>query len=260
MTDTLRCPDCGHPNPPGSASCSACQFPLIDIAARAAQPEPGSSGGPSDPAPPAAPIPPPIRPARPRRPRPQSNVALSLWLGVGSFLAVLLVWIAVQANLERETKAVEGSNRGQQEQANAFRAALDRDSTDTLSQVGLADILFDTGNWSEAIVHYRAAVRQDSSLVTAIIDMGVCYYNLSHPDEAERLFRLALARDPHQPFALFNLGIVYERRDDPEEALKYFHQALESAPPENMKPALLEAMQRVAQQTGKDAQPLTGPK
>jgi tetratricopeptide (TPR) repeat protein len=119
--------------------------------------------------------------------------------------------------------------------------------------VGLADILFDTGNWSEAIIHYRAAVRRDSSLVTAMVDMGVCYYNLSDADEAERLFRLALARDPHQPFALFNLGIVYERRKEPAEALKYFHQSLESAPPENMKQALLEAMKRVAAQTGKNA-------
>jgi tetratricopeptide (TPR) repeat protein len=179
---------------------------------------------------------------------------------VGSFLAVLLVLIAVQANLERENTAVEGSNRDQQEQANAFRAALARDSTDTRSRVGLADILFDTGNWPEAIVHYRSAVRQDSTLVTAIVDLGVCYYNLSHPQEAERLFRLALARDAHQPFALFNLGIVYERRGEPEEALQYFHRSLESAPPENMKPALVEAMQRVAKQTGKEAPPLTSPK
>ena len=102
----------------------------------------------------------------------------------------------------------------------------------------------------------RSAVRHDSSLVTAIVDQGVCYYNLSVPEEAERLFNLALARDPHQPFALFNLGIVYERRGEPERALQYFHRALQTSPPENMKPALMEAMQRVVQQSGKQAPPL----
>ena len=247
MSETIRCPDCGHPNPPGSTSCSACHFPLVDIGAR----DPGEAA----PAKPAAP-----RPARPRRPRPQSNVALSLWLGVGAFLALLLVFIAVQANLERNNPPVEGSSPDQQEQANTFRAVLEKDSTDTHAHVGLADILFDTGNWSEAIIHYRAAVNRDSSLVTAIVDLGVCYYNLSRPDEAERLFLLALIRDPHQPFALFNLGIVYERRGEPEQALKYFHSSLESAPPENMKQALVEAMQRVVKQTGKSAPPLAEPK
>ena len=112
--------------------------------------------------------------------------------------------------------------------------------------MALADILFDTGNWSEAIVHYRSAVRHDSTLVSAIVDQGVCYYNLSQPEVAERLFRLALAREPHQPFALYNLGIVYEQRGSADKALEFFHQALESSPPETMKPALLEAMQRAS--------------
>jgi len=92
--------------------------------------------------------------------------------------------------------------------------------------------------------------------VTAIVDLGVCYYNLSNPDEAERLFQLALRNEPHQPFALFNLGIVNERRGNTDKALEYFHQALEASPPENMKPAVMEAMQRVSKATGKQAPPL----
>jgi tetratricopeptide (TPR) repeat protein len=181
---------------------------------------------------------------------------LALWLTFGTFMVLVLLFVAFKGFNESNAPRVEGSSPGQQEQANALRAILEKDSTDARAQVGLADILFDTGNWSEAIVHYRAALRRDSSRVEPLVDLGVCYYNLSAPDEAERLFRLALARDPHQPFALFNLGIVYERRDQPEEALKYFHRSLESAPPENMKQALLEAMQRVVKQTGKTAPPL----
>jgi tetratricopeptide (TPR) repeat protein len=172
----------------------------------------------------------------------------------------LLVFMAIQAGRQRDNPKVEGSNTEQQKMADEFRAALERDSTDVRARVGLADILFDTGSWAEAIVHYRSAVRRDSSLATAIVDLGVCYYNLSAPDEAERLFRLALARDPHQPFALFNLGIVYERRGDPEQALKYFHRSLESAPPEAMKQALVAAMQRLSKQTGRPAPPLPGGK
>ncbi len=248
MSETIQCPDCGYHNPPGSTSCAACHFPLTE----------GPAAEKFDP--PPAPPRPPLRPIRPRRPRPQAHVALSLWLGVGAFLALLLVFIAVQANLERQNPAVEGSDAEQQQRANELRAAVARDSTDTRARVGLADILFDTGNWSEAIIHYRSAVNHDSSLVTALVDLGVCYYNLSASDDAERLFRLALARDAHQPFALFNLGIVYERRGDLDQALEFFHRALQSAPPENMKPALVEAMERVVKQTGKRAPPLDAPK
>lgn len=251
MPETIPCPDCGQRNPPGSTFCAACHFPLTE-------------GVPAAPPEAAAPVdaPPPItprRPVRPRRPRARSNVALSLWLGVGAFLALLLVLIAVQANLERQNPGVEGSDAGQQKLADEFRNALARDSTDLHARVGLADILFDTANWGEAIVHYRSAIHHDSTLVSSIVDLGVCYYNLSIPDEAERLFNLALARDPHQSFALFNLGIVYERRGDPAQALQLFHRALQSAPPENMKQAVLEAMQRVAKQTGKAAPPLNQP-
>ena len=93
------------------------------------------------------------------------------------------------------------------------------------ARIGLANILYNTSNWSEAIVHYRSAIRQDSSRATALVDLGVCYYNLGDAPDAERLFELALQRDPHQPVALFNLGIVSERRSDYAGAMKYFHRA-----------------------------------
>ena len=138
--------------------------------------------------------------------------------------------------------------------------------------MGLADILYNTKNWPEAIVHYRSAVHHDSTRTTAIVDLGVCYFNLSDRQEAERLFNLALARDPHQTIALYNLGIVNESRSRPQEALKYFHRALQSEPPpvkgvttvsdslaaEDMRQHIVEAMQRIMQQLGKSAPPLDG--
>ncbi|HEY6867010.1 MAG TPA: tetratricopeptide repeat protein, partial [Candidatus Eisenbacteria bacterium] len=116
--------------------------------------------------------------------------------------------------------------------------------------------LYDTGNWSDAIVNYRSAVAKDSTRIHAIVDMGVCYFNLSDADEAERIFQLALQHDPHQAVALFNLGIVSQSRGDHKTALDYFHRALVSNPPPDMKPALLDAMKRSVEATGGKAQPL----
>jgi tetratricopeptide (TPR) repeat protein len=267
MSDANRCPDCGHVNPPGADHCAACNYPLVEAhggAPSEAGPTPATRQPAAAAGRRAASAPAPaverLRPIRPRRPRPANNVALQLWLGLGAFFALLLVFIAVQANMQRGETPVEGSSVDQQKRANELMAAVQRDSTDLDARNQFADILFDTGNWSEAIVHYRSVVRQDSSRVPAIVDLGVCYYNLSKPAEAERMFQLALRRDPHHPFALFNLGIVHERRDNPDKALEFFHRALQSAPPENMRPAILEAMQRVQQKSGRDAQPLEQPR
>ena len=197
-----------------------------------------------------------MRPVRTRRPRPPQPIALQLWLMFGIFSAAVLVFVALKSNVDRARQPIEGSNEDQQKRAEEFRAALAKDSTNVEARIGLANVLYDTANWREAIAHYRAAVSRDSSRVTALVDLGVCYYNLSDTENAEKLFLLALQRDPHQPIALFNLGIVNERRSNAAQAMRYFHQALESSPPEEMKKAVMEAMVRLGKTSGLKAPPL----
>jgi len=255
MPDTKRCPDCGHENPPDAESCEACNFPLSGLPVAPAPAAP--SGGESAARTPEAPVVPRmVRPIRPRRPRPASNQATTLWLTFGSILAVIVLFIGLKANVERASQPVEGSNPEQQKQSDELRAAIEKDSTNVEARIALADILYNTANWSEAIVHYRSAVHHDSTRTPAIVDLGVCYYNLGDADEAERYFLLGLARDPHHPIALFNLGIVSEHRGNYDAALDYFHRALQSAPPGDLTGPIAEAMQRVMKQQGKKAPPL----
>jgi len=259
MTDTLRCPDCGHENPPGSTACERCNFPLVPLGTAA-----GSADAPPPPTrePEGEEGPSPevmrrmLRPIRPRRPRPDSGMAMSLWLMFGAIAAAVVVFVAVKANVDRISQPVEGAKEDQQKRADAFRDSLAKDSTSVTAHIGLADVLYDTGNWSDAIVQYRAALARDSSRATTMVDLGVCYYNLGDARTAENLFLSALRHDPHQPVALFNLGIVHERRDDFNQALKYYHLAMQSDPPESMKQPLVDAMMRVQKQLGIKAPPL----
>ena len=253
MSDTIRCPDCGHQNPPGSASCSNCNFPLATsepVSARGGEP---AMSRPAEPAASPVLIPRPLRRPRPPRPQPQ---ALSVWLMVAVVIAVAVLLVGVRGFHQSNFAPIEGAKENQQKAADAFRAALARDSTDLQAHIGLADVLYDTGNWSDAIIHYRAALARDSTRANTLVDLGVCYYSLGDPDQAEKLFQLALRRDPHQPVALFNLGIVSERRGDNRAALQYLHRALESAPPDNMRQPLIEAMQRVQKALGVTAPPM----
>lgn len=251
MNDLRRCPDCGHPNPPGATACEACNFPLTGTSS----PTPGARE-------PSEPLGPPMvlrrmRPIRPRRPRPAGNqMSTTLWLLFGSMAAIIVIFTAVRGFHENNAAVVEGSSDDQQHRADSLRTVLAKDSTNVAAHIGLADVLYDTGNWSEAIVQYRAALARDSSRATTFVDLGVCYYNLSDSEQAEKLFKLALQRDPHQPVALFNLGIVAQRRGDHQTALQYFHRSMETSPPDEMRQPLMEAMQKSMEALGKKAPPI----
>lgn len=279
MDAMILCPDCGTPNPAGNAYCSRCNFPLaampaagggeaatVPAASGPARPTSAAVAG-AEPAPSGDPAvaggadapPPMMRPLRARRPRPPSSSAISMLLLTGTVLALAAVFYAVKAYRENNAfSSVEGSNESQQKTAEQAMAALAKDSSNVDARIQLADVFYDTANWSQAIVQYRAAVRRDSSRVTAIVDLGVCYFNLSDSRDAEIMFRLALAREPHHPIALYNLGIVYEKGGDPRAALAFYHQAFGSDPPEAMKQPLMDAIERTAKAAGVKAPPLPG--
>jgi tetratricopeptide (TPR) repeat protein len=250
MSPDLRCPSCGHENPADSTQCAQCNFPLRDGAAHAPAPV-------RDPAPAAASEPEismrRIRPIRPRRPSPDQALRLQLWLVLGTIAIGIVLYTAWQGFHKNNdtTPQVEGAQPQQQQAADLARAELARDSTNLQAQIALANVLYDTANWNEAIVHYRSALRLDSTRVTTMVDLGVCYYNLSHTEEAEVLFRRALQIDPQQPVALFNMGIVSESRREYQKALDYYHDSIKAGAPGNMTDALNAAMKRVMTRLGR---------
>ncbi len=259
MTERPKCPGCGRDNDPGAEECAHCGFPLTGRPATGKAPaEPASAAGPA----PTADAEPPVVVQRPlpRRPRPRpqraDNASLQLWLVFGTIAALVVIWVAVKSNFDRPKPPVEGATEMQQRSADSLLAVVQRDTTNVDARNELADVLYDTGNWSDAIVQYRAVVRMDSSRVPAIVDMGVCYFNLSDSPNAEQLFLLALSKEPHQPVAQFNLGILYESRKDWRNALKYFHGAMQSSPPPSMQQTLQEHMMNAMKQVDAKAPPL----
>jgi tetratricopeptide (TPR) repeat protein len=201
-----------------------------------------------------------IRPIRPRRPRsPQDAQQTQLWLILGGLAVVVLVlyvgWTGFRQSNSGPTP-VPGAAEAQQKEADAARAEIARDSTNVNAQIALANVLYDTANWPEAIIHYKSALRLDSTRVTTMVDLGVCYYNLSQTEQAEALFTKALTLDPSQPVALFNLGIVSETHEKYQQALDYYHRAMRAGPPQNMAEALNASLKRVMEKLGKPAPPI----
>jgi tetratricopeptide (TPR) repeat protein len=199
---------------------------------------------------------------RPRRPRPATlePVQMQLWLVTGVAVVLGILYFAAQGFWKSNLKPVEGAKPEQQQQADLARAAIEKDSTNLAARIALANVLYDTGNWSEAIVHYKSAARLDPQRPTTLVDLGVCYYNLSQFAAAESLFQHALLLDPAQPVALFNLGIVAETQQHYPQALDFYHRALQANPPEAMKQPLTEHLAAVMEKTGKTAPPIEKPR
>ena len=269
MAHEIACPSCGRTNPVEALECANCNFPLAHAPELVAASTSESATAPAQPsadAPSASALEREIalrslRPIRPRRPGgPDQKLQMQLWLVLGGLSVLFILYTAVDGfkkNAKPQVQ-VEGAKEDQQHAADLARKALEADSTNLQARIALADVLYDTANWSEAVIHYKSAIRQDPNRVTSYVDMGVCYYNLSRMDDAVGLFKKALTLDPKQPVALFNLGIVAESRSEFDAALKYYHQAMQANPPDQMGQVLIEAIQRIMKKQGKQAPPLPG--
>lgn len=269
MTSEIRCPSCGHLNAADRHDCERCSYPLGQSAPPAAAPaEPKPEAAPPPPPTPAPePEPAPVRePAartqgfdpnlrrtRPVRSRQAQTAAqrlqFQLWLIVGGFCVLLLLYTAYQGWQKNNAPAqqVAGANQDMQHAADMARAELAKDSTNTNARIMLANVLYDTANWSEAIIHYKSALRSDSTRVTTLVDLGVCYFNLGRSDEALTLFRRALSHEPNHPIALFNMGVVSESRDELDEALRWYDRAKAVNPPPALAQGIEESRQRALQ-------------
>ena len=249
MPETIRCPSCGAENARGAEACAQCNFPLAEKAPPAPAAAAVEAEFKFDPGP---------RPVRRPRARPDAMqpVQMQLWLFAGIAVILGIVYFAAQGFWHSNAKPVEGAAPQQQQRADAARAVLEKDSTNLMARIELANVLYDTGNWSEAIVHYKSAARLDPSRSTTVVDLGVCYYNLGRFAVAESLFHHALGIDPHQAVAMFNLGIIAESRGDWTEALSQYHRAMQSDPPDGMKPVLQQRIQEAMAKTGKTPPPL----
>ncbi|MFN8589568.1 MAG: tetratricopeptide repeat protein [Candidatus Eisenbacteria bacterium] len=194
-----------------------------------------------------------IRRMRPARSRPAQTAAqklqFQLWLGVGGFCVLLVLYTAFQG-FQKNNNAqpqIEGANEEMQHAATMARNELAKDSTNVSARIMLANILYDSANWSEAVIHYKSALSRDSTRVTTLVDLGVCYFNLGRSDEAIEMFQRALRHEPNHPIALFNMGVVSESRNEFSEAIRYYDRAKAANPPTGMAQGIEEAKQRVLQ-------------
>jgi tetratricopeptide (TPR) repeat protein len=112
-----------------------------------------------------------------------------------------------------------------------YRNVLAEDPHNLAAVIGLANALYDAGQWRQAIEFYERALRLNPHLADVVTDMGTCYRNLGSADKAIALYQRALTMEASHQNALFNMGVVYGfDKKDYARAVKYWEQLLHVAP------------------------------
>ncbi len=163
----------------------------------------------------------------------------------GAFFGLIVGWIlgAQQAAPPRVAlQAAAPSGQTQQTgsaapkaidegQAQALRAAAERDPRDEQARVQLANLYFDAERYDEATRWYEQALAINPKDVNASTDLAVSYYYLNQTDRALKQFDYSLNVDPRHAKTLLNQGIVLAfGKQDLQGAAASWEKVLEVAP------------------------------
>ncbi|MDZ4722880.1 MAG: tetratricopeptide repeat protein [candidate division Zixibacteria bacterium] len=113
----------------------------------------------------------------------------------------------------------------QEESEQFFKEAVSLGIHAKTIELKIAQQLFTSGRYLEAIKHYETLIALDPTGGN-LTDLGNCYFKLSRYDQAQWFFEKALQTAPVVPATYRNLGLTLARLDKNEEAIVRFNQYL----------------------------------
>ena len=144
------------------------------------------------------------------------------------FVAVLVVFLILDSNRKaiEEKKEISANTSEMPEEIKVQLEKLSADPESVALNIEMGNLLFDGGQFGEAIPFYQKALIRDSLNIGVQIDLAVCYFNLRNTDQAILEMKKALRIDPNHPKGLFNLGIIYYNLGKFDEVRRYWEQLM----------------------------------
>ena len=229
MSDSAsrKCPDCGVANALNASICTECNHPMDPLAekttvSRPIRRRPRPRSGPQLPG--MTKVVEEEGKVIPRRThsrigflgigggdRPRGDDAPNwIWLILGTFALGAALFAAI-GNATREPPfSVPGASPVQANIADSLRRALRKDSLNVDGYIRLANLLYDTQNYEQAVPYYRTVLRLDPGKTDARVDLGVALHQSGHTGEAVSELGQVLAEHPDHAIAWFDLGVIYE--------------------------------------------------
>jgi tetratricopeptide (TPR) repeat protein len=113
----------------------------------------------------------------------------------------------------------------------AFKAVAEREATNPVPRVQLANLYFDAERYDDAIKWYGEALKLAPNDVDVSTDLGVSYYYTNQPDKALDQFSHSLKINPKHAKTILNVGIVKAfGKQDLEGAQEAWQQVMQIAP------------------------------
>ena len=266
---TITCPRCGERLPEGLARCDACGAYLVAVpAAGASHAEQGGGtrGG-----------------AKVFRPKaPESSLTGTAWalLLIGLVLggaigyalrgavaprmegsaptgpADIMAGAGVGAGAAPGAGAPMGGGTGGQApempaeivaQVQKYRQVLASDPSNLEANVGMGNLLFDSGQWEKAVQHYAKALEKDPKNGDVRVDMAIAHHNLGQNDLAISELKRVTQELPEHRNAWLNLGVVSADMGDNATAIKAWKRYLILEPNGSHSAAIREEISRLRQ-------------
>lgn len=228
-----KCPECDTENVPAAKFCKNCGATLTKAAAEKVK-----------------------VPAEATDSEPLAN---SHYMMLGGFALIALIvamayyYVGFQSTLEGKTEwqqqssqnahsANDGHDHTHDEAGNAatqgpseadVQAAQSRVNSEPNSaeaNTNLANLLFDSGRFQEAIPYYEKSLSIDANNPDVTVDLGVCYFNLNDMQKAKSHFQKALNIAPDHINGLYNMGVVSVQLGEVNELIQFWSRLREVAP------------------------------
>jgi tetratricopeptide (TPR) repeat protein len=182
-----------------------------------------------------------------------------IWFAVAAGALVIAVIAAVGITTQKPPFVISGATAEQSHYADSLSKVLGRDSLDLAANVGLGNVLYDSGHFDEAVRYYRRALAVHPDLPDVRVDMAVSLHQSGHTPEAIAELQQVIAAHPEHGIARLDLGIILEsvgRLADAEAA----YRAMANMPlPAELRSALAERTAGLQEKKRAMAQLPTGP-
>ncbi|HEU4726147.1 MAG TPA: tetratricopeptide repeat protein [Candidatus Eisenbacteria bacterium] len=89
-----------------------------------------------------------------------------------------------------------------------YRTTLASDPTNVEANVGIGNLMFDSGKWDQAIEHYSTALDKDPTLADVRVDRAIAYHTIGQNDKALAEMKRVTKEKPDHKNAWLNMGVV----------------------------------------------------
>lgn len=111
-----------------------------------------------------------------------------------------------------------------------YRQRLSQNPEDVEANIGMGNLLFDSGKWQGSIEHYQKALDKTPGNPDVRVDMAIAYHNLGQNERARDEMQRVTRESPEHRNAWLNLGVVSGALGDNAGAIRAWEQYLKLEP------------------------------